>query len=201
MQALFQVNHWIPVEARKDYKLQPSATTSSIPHPLPTSMTFSLSTPLPGSFVFLQTHGYFAFLILKEPVFLLCSEAKEFSPFWRSMKTVLESRLYKQCCNSATVLSLFPTPSLKPNYIHCAMNPVLCFTYCDFYIIYYVWVLCIHFCWSCWELWKLPLLLLWLRWQCDLSQILRLAPIKTVDEYFGAGLFAVALFDVVSFYS
>ena len=66
---LLQDLHWLPVQARVDYKLS-TITTSSLTHSLPTSLTFSLCTHLPDNFVLLQTHGHFASpMLLKTKTF------------------------------------------------------------------------------------------------------------------------------------
>ena len=57
--SLIQALCWLLVQARID--CQPSVTTSSMPHLLPISLTFSPYTPLPDSLVLLQTREYVVF--------------------------------------------------------------------------------------------------------------------------------------------
>ena len=82
MQLHFQALHWLPVQARIDYKL--STVTASLIHPLPISLIVSLCTPLPGTIVRLQRHGLFVSTMLKlKPLtvlfLLLSSKVTEFS--------------------------------------------------------------------------------------------------------------------------
>ena len=68
VQPLLSALHWLPVQARTEYKLS-SVTTSSLTHRLPTCLTFPLCTHLPDNFVLLQTHGHFACPVLKRKMF------------------------------------------------------------------------------------------------------------------------------------
>ena len=56
VQPLLQAIHWLPVQARIDYKLSTICHNFFSDRWLPISLTLSLCTPLPGSLVLLHTH-------------------------------------------------------------------------------------------------------------------------------------------------
>ena len=61
VQSFLQALHWLPVQARVDYKLSTICHNFFSDSPsLPTFLTFSLCTHLPDNVVLLQTHGHFA---------------------------------------------------------------------------------------------------------------------------------------------
>ena len=110
MQLHFQALHWLPVQARIDYKL--STVTASLIHPLPISLIVSLCTPLPSVIVRLQRHGLFVSTILKPLTvlfLLLSSKVKEFSSVRSdichiqsscALKTASKTHFYEHCHNS-----------------------------------------------------------------------------------------------------